>query len=200
MPYSRSFLVLLTHASVVPYNMRCAGGTGSWAATDGAAIQISRTEVQLHAVAGGPAGEPQFVYAHAGHDVAIRPIEPAATPAATGTTSATSGSGTSCSPVDLVRLSRVHGSEGLRAVCALHTAAMPRSLAYVTPRNTLLFGGLDLAHVLRWSTALIGDTPQHVAYHGATNCFVVLTAAEDGSNCMRVVDAGASLSLFIPLF
>lgn len=165
-----------------------AAGAATWEATDGCALQISHVEVQLHVMAAA-AGALPFVYAHAGHDVIIQPTAAAGPDAAMPPDAGSSPSSNAALPV---RLSRVHGSEGLRAIVAVHTSAMAHSMAWVNRHNQLLFGALDRGHQLHWSTAFIGDTPRHVAYQAATNTFVVLTEGEDGRNCMRVVDAGVA--------
>ncbi len=87
-----------------------------------------------------------------------------------------------------VQVSRVHGAEQLRAACPLHTPSMPHSVAWVSPAGRLCFGGLDTQRRLRWSAALIGDTPLQVAHHGPSRCLVLLTESVSGQQWLRLVD------------
>jgi hypothetical protein len=90
---------------------------------------------------------------------------------------------------DLVRVSRVCGSDGVVSLVGVHTASMPHSLAYVAANTRLCFGGLDPDHRLRWVAAPVRDTVEALVVHEPTGCVVALTAASDGGQHLRVLEA-----------
>lgn len=117
-----------------------------------------------------------YVYAHSGCDAIFRlPTAPSSSP--------------SPSLIDGVQVCRVHGSGSLRAVCHLHTDSMPHSMAWVSHEGRLLFGDLEAEQKLRWTTAYIGDTPLHTAYHAASHCLVAVTKDVAGVQWLRLVHA-----------
>ncbi|KXZ41770.1 hypothetical protein GPECTOR_289g772 [Gonium pectorale] len=80
---------------------------------------------------------------------------------------------------EAVEVVRVHGCEGLRALCHVSTAALPDSACWVTAGGRLLFGRLDPRLRLRWSTAYVGETINSLAYHAASHCLVALCETAD---------------------
>jgi hypothetical protein len=90
---------------------------------------------------------------------------------------------------DLVRVSRVCGSDGVVSLVGVHTATMPHSLAYVAANTRLCFGGVDPEHRLRWVAAPVRDTVETLVVHEPTECVVALTAASDGAQHLRVLEA-----------
>ena len=160
--------------------LRLAGGAG---------LPVSNVAVRLLALPDPDAaagGGGQMLYAQAGSDALLRD--------AAGAGSAAGGAA-AAALCDAVRVSRVHGGEGLRALCGLHTPDMPRSAAWVHPTRGLLFGRLDAAHALRWAAGLVGDTPSHVAHHAGAGALVALTHDGAGGRFLRVADAGARARL-----
>ncbi|CAD7700465.1 unnamed protein product [Ostreobium quekettii] len=95
---------------------------------------------------------------------------------------------------DAVEAVRLHLGKGCAALAPIHTAAIPQGLAWVSLEKKLMFGLVDPKARLRWSSAVIGDTPLHAAYHRTTKCLVVLAEDYDGHHFMRLVDS-ASLCL-----
>eukprot|EP00798_Chlamydomonas_sp_ICE-L_P021570 gene21570-28564_t len=148
-------------------------------------VRISNVDVSLEVYGshlscshGDPASH--YIYAHSGSDaiISLRQGTPSS-PSSHAGAGAGAGSGAGAGPTtysatDLVEVLRVHGGSMLRAVCSVNTPAMPASTAWVSPEGKLIFGSLDVNAKIRWTTAYIGGTPQHSAYHAALGCFVVL--------------------------
>ncbi|KAG2501513.1 hypothetical protein HYH03_000020 [Edaphochlamys debaryana] len=95
---------------------------------------------------------------------------------------------------ELVEVARVHGSEGLQALCHVSTPAMPDSAAWVTPGGRLLFGRIDPRVRLRWTTAFVGESLHSLAFHAASRCLLALceappSAPTAGAQSLRLIHA-----------
>ncbi|GLC65168.1 hypothetical protein PLESTF_000259500 [Pleodorina starrii] len=177
-------------------------------------LRVSQVSVELQPVPGPPAasaaaagsgtGRPRsggagggggggYIYLHSHSGALVRPRPQAAAgggSAAAAAGAAAAAAAASPPPLDqLVEVVRVHGSEGLQAVCHVSTAAMPESACWVTREGRMLFGRIDPRVRLRWSTAFVGETIHAFAYHSASHCLVALTECRpSGDNSLRVID------------
>lgn len=64
------------------------------------------------------------------------------------------------SQVDQIEAVRLHGGEGVMGAVGVHTPDLPNSLAWLSPKEELTFGDLDLIVQLRWFT--LGSNTFHI--------------------------------------
>ncbi len=173
-----------THTGrLLTWQLNTAPAPGPWQASDRLGLTISQVAVELQVVpswavpAPTPSSTPTFTQSHA----AGRPSG-AAPAASCGYVYLHSSSGAILRPragyerwfatqrgrqqgdqpqpslSDALEVVRLHGTEGVSALCPLATAAMGRgSAAWVTAGGLLLFGRVDGRVRLRWSTAYVGE-------------------------------------------
>ncbi|KAJ9513186.1 hypothetical protein QJQ45_029328 [Haematococcus lacustris] len=143
-----------------------------------------------------PSPSSPYLYARSGNDAIIRPRPPSSHPlshlspqlgAGEGQGEGEGPSGRLAAP-QLVEVCRVFGARRLSSLVGCGLEGLGRGCAWVTAAGRLMFGQLDPALRLRWRTAYMGDTPQHLAYHSASHCLVVLSQSSCGEQWLRLVD------------
>ncbi|KAL6758251.1 hypothetical protein V8C86DRAFT_1528735 [Haematococcus lacustris] len=143
-----------------------------------------------------PSPSSPYLYARSGNDAIIRTRAPSSHPlshlspqleAGEGEGQGEGPSGRLAAP-QLVEVCRVFGARRLSSLVACGLEGLGRGCAWVTAAGRLMFGQLDPALRLRWRTAYMGDTPQHLAYHSASHCLVVLSQSSCGEQWLRLVD------------
>ncbi|GIL86679.1 hypothetical protein Vretimale_11488 [Volvox reticuliferus] len=156
-------------------------------------LRVGQVAVGLHPVplsrpdrprSGGGGGGYVYVHSHSG--ALVRPRQQAAAVAAAA---AAAGQPSLEQSLEVIR---VHGSEGLQALCHVSTTAMPDSTCWVTREGQLLFGRIDPRVKLRWSTAFVGETIHSFAYHAPSHCLVALCESHPiGDNSLRVIEVNS---------
>ncbi|KAJ9512922.1 hypothetical protein QJQ45_029052 [Haematococcus lacustris] len=141
-----------------------------------------------------PSPSSPYLYARSGNDAIIRPRPPPSHPLSHLSPQLEAGEGEGEGPSgrlaapQLVEVCRVFGARRLSSLVGCGLEGLGRGCAWVTAAGRLMFGQLDPALRLRWRTAYMGDTPQHLAYHSASHCLVVLSQSSCGEQWLRLVD------------